>query len=125
MQFSNLKCFVAQLPEDILKEKWSGNFDRARALIARRLEGDIPEVLRTRLKQERYILDTLEANYTISRPEALAMLQEHIPGFTEEELEELHLSGKIDWIYRDGQTWYLSNFYKSLLRFIRSTGAAP
>ena len=116
MQFSDLKCFVAQLPEDILKEKWSGNFDRARALIARRLEGDLPEVLRTRLKQERYILDTLEANYTISRPEALAMLQEHIPGFTEEELEELHLSGKIDWIYRDGQTWYLSNFYKSLLK---------
>ena len=52
MNYSDLRCFVAQLPEDILKEKWSGHFDRARALIERRLDDDIPEVLRTRLKQE-------------------------------------------------------------------------
>ncbi|MBR5315297.1 MAG: transglutaminase domain-containing protein [Firmicutes bacterium] len=116
MNFSDLRCFVAQLPEDILKEKWSGNFDRARALIARRLESDIPEVLRTRLKQERYNLDALENNYTIPRREALQIMQEHIPGFTEEEFEELHLSGKVDWIYINGETRYLSNFYKCLMK---------
>lgn len=116
MNFSDLRCFVAQLPEDILKEKWSGHFDRARALIERRLEDDIPEVLRTRLKQERYILDTLESNYSIPEEEALQILQDHLPGFTEEEFEELHLSGKIDWIYLNGKKWYLSNFYKALLK---------
>lgn len=116
MNFSDLRCFVAQLPEDILKEKWSGHYDRARALIDRRLESDIPEVLRTRLKQERYILDTLESCYSIPRAEAIQIMQDHIPGFTEEEFEALHLDGKIDWVYINGETRYLGNFYKSLMK---------
>lgn len=116
MNFNDLKCFVAQLPEDILKEKWSGNFDRARALIERRLGEDIPKVMRLRLKQERYILDSLESCYSIPKPEAIKIMQEHIPGFTEDEFEQLHLDGKVDWIYINGETWYLSNFYKSLLK---------
>ncbi|MBR3756494.1 MAG: transglutaminase domain-containing protein [Firmicutes bacterium] len=116
MNLSELESLATPLPEDILKEKWSGNFDRARMLITRRLQGEIPEVLQTRLKQELHILDALEGCYTIPRSEALSVLQAHIPDFTETEFEELHLDGKIDWIYINGQTWYLSNFYKSLIR---------
>ena len=116
MKVNNLESFVVQLPEDILKEKWAGNFERARALIARRLQGDIPEILRTRLEQELQVLNVLEGSYTISRPEALEILQEHIPDFTEDELEGLHLSGRIDWIYIHGEPHYLGNFYKSLIR---------
>ena len=61
-------------------------------------------------------MDTLESCYSIPRAEAIQIMQDHIPGFTEEEFEALHLDGKIDWVYINGETRYLGNFYKSLMK---------
>ena len=63
-----------ELPEDILKEKWSGNFDRAKKLIAQRLSEDIPRALRCRLDLELKNLEDLENCYTVTREEALQKL---------------------------------------------------
>ena len=41
MKFEDLQYQAVPLPEDILKEKWSGHFDRVRTMIGSRLAGDL------------------------------------------------------------------------------------
>jgi len=113
----DLTCLAMPLPEDIMKEKWSGHFDRARAMINCRMEEpNLPEILRIRLAWELKNLDHLECRYTVSREEALAQVQEAIPGMTEEEFEQLQMENKMDWSYINGEAYFLDNFCRNLVR---------
>lgn len=113
----DLTYLAVPLPEDIMKEKWGGHFDRARAMIKCRLEEkNLPNALRIRLELELKNLDHLEYRYTIPREEALAQVQEAIPGITEEEFEQLQMENKMDWIYLNGKAYFLNNFCRNLVR---------
>lgn len=117
MKYEDLKYLSAPLPEDILKEKWSGNFDRARKIIQRRLDsGRIPYSMQCRLLLELNNMDVLEQCYTLTKAEALAQVQEKIPSLTEEEFDDLQLDGKIDWIYLHGEVRYLDSFCATLFK---------
>jgi transglutaminase-like putative cysteine protease len=116
MRYEDLEYLAVQLPEDILKEKWSGNFRRARAIIDKRLSGSLPHALQCRLALELQNLDRLADCYTLSRAEALKQVAEHIPDITEEEFDRLQLEGKIDWIYLEGETKYLDSFCATLFK---------
>lgn len=103
------------LPEDVEKAKWCGDFDRALRLIHRKLsEGKLPFAARKRLELEEHILRRLPLDYRYSEEEGLALLREHIPDFTREELQELEDSGAIDWIYIQGRPHFSSSFYDTL-----------
>lgn len=117
MKYEDLKYLSAPLPEDILKEKWSGNFDRARKIIDRRLASDkLPYSLRCRLLLELNSMDVLEQCYTLTKAEALSQVQEKIPEFTEEEFDDLQIEGMIDWIYLHGEARYLNSFCATLFK---------
>lgn len=115
MNNEDLTCLQIPLPEAVAKEKWSGNFDRARKRITMLLEsGELSEALCCRLKLELNSMDYLEKRYTLSQDEAIAVMRERISDFSEEELEELRMQDKVDWIYINGQIRYLHNFSNTL-----------
>ena len=75
MKYEDIKYLAVQLPEDILKEKWSGHFNRARVIIKNRLQNKLPYSLRCRLELELKNMDNLEACYTLSKEEALKQVR--------------------------------------------------
>jgi hypothetical protein len=91
MKYEDLKYLAVPLPEDILKEKWAGYFDRARRIIDCRLaDTDTPYALRARLELELKILDDLEMRYNIDQEAAMDMIHEKAPEMTEE--AKIHIS---------------------------------
>ena len=115
MNFDDLKYLAVPLPEDIMKEKWAGYFDRARRIIDCRLADDtLPKALRARLEIELHHLDNLEVCYRITPEEGLRQVQKRIPDMTAEKLEQLRIEGKIDWIYVNGEVRYLRSFASTL-----------
>lgn len=118
------------LPEDIEKAKWCGDFSRAQRLIRQRLEGGrLPFAVQKRLELEREILKRLPLDYCYSEEEGLAILREHIPDFTQEELQQLEDSGAIDWVYVQGKPAFSRRFYETLEKvypdIARRAGLSP
>lgn len=113
----DIQSLRVNLPEDILKAKWCGDFARANRLIDVRL-ADVrtPKFLRTRLQLEKEILSRLPLDYTYTIPQAVALVQKDIPEFTEDEFNELMDQGSIDWIYIQGTPYVASRFYETLLK---------
>ena len=116
MTLDQMRYLEIPLPEDIEKAKWCGDFERAQRLIRRRLDsGKLPFALVKRLELETEILRRLPRDYIYSEEEGLQILQEHIPGFTAEEMRELEDNSQIDWIYRDGKPYFCHSFYDTLV----------
>ena len=114
-QIAKIKYQAIPLPSDILAEKMAGNFDMARALIAKRLTDEkTPECIKERLRLEEKILFHIEDEYTIPVEEGLKSMQEIIPDFTMEELEDLMLRGRIDFKYINGKKMFLDSFRGAL-----------
>ena len=90
MREEDIRMLALALPEDILKAKWCGDFERAHRLIRQRLvSGKLPFSVKKRLELEEEILLRLPQDYIYSEEEGLRILREHIPDFTWEELREL------------------------------------
>ena len=116
MTLDQMRYLEIPLPEDIERAKWCGDFERAQRLIRRRLDsGKLPVALVKRLSWRREILRRLPRDYIYSEEEGLKILQEHIPGFTAEEMRELEDNSQIDWIYRDGKPYFCHSFYDTLI----------
>jgi Transglutaminase-like enzymes, putative cysteine proteases len=116
LKYDDLKYLAVQLPEDILREKMSGGFDRAREMIYHRLQSELPYSLKCRLELELKNLDHMESCYTLSRKEALKQVREQIPDLVEEEFNRLQFEGKIDWIYLEGKVMYSDSFCATLFK---------
>lgn len=113
----SLTWLAVQLPEDIEKTKWHGDFPRAKKLIHQKLQSSlVPEVVKKRLRIELEILDRLPMDYCYSEEEALQMMQKDIPDFTMEELRDWEDRSAIDWIYIDGKPALSRRFYETLLK---------
>ena len=105
MNQKDIETLAIALPEDILKAKWCGDFDRAFHLIDLYLANEkVPAFMKTRLALEREVLKALPTGYTYSEEDALAFVQKEIPDFTKAELDALRDRGAIDWIYINGKT---------------------
>jgi len=104
------------LPEDILKRKWAGDLEGAIKAIDVRLAGELPEMLRARLVCERERIRRLPTQYPWNRAQALAKLQELVPGVTEEEFENWELQGRIDFIYIHGEKRYFLRSHRSIAK---------
>lgn len=112
----DLKYLAVDLPEDIEKLKWYGDFERAQRVIDMRLERDLPEALRKRLELEKWILERLPLEYIYTKEEALEQLRETLHEVTEEELERLRDEGAAEWIFVNGQVRYKDNFVENILK---------
>ena len=114
--FDDLKYLKLNLPEDILKLKWSGDFDKTMKLIDLRLNRCIPSSLRKRLELEKDIINIMKDEYPYSFEEALKKMQENIKDFTEEELVKLQEESAADWILVDKKVKFNESFYGNLLK---------
>ena len=105
------------LPEDILRRKLYGDFEGAIRLIDRRLaRSDQPQGLRNCLTVQREMMLRIPDDYPYSREDALAILREHIPDFSEEEFDERVDAGKIGWIYIDGEMRFFNRFFQTMCK---------
>lgn len=114
--FGDIENLSVDLPEDILKRKWHGDFEGADRLIGLWLEKDIPARLRAKLELEREILKRLPLEYPYSYMEAFGKLRELVPDLAEEEFRDLQDRGRIDWIYVDGEERFFHRFAETLLK---------
>lgn len=107
------------IPEDILRRKMHGDYEGAIRLIDRRLQDDtVPEPLRCSLQIQKKICRELPGEFPYSREEAMRIIRNDIPDFTEAEFEELMDQRKIRWIYVNGEERYFHLFYDSLTKAV-------
>ena len=105
------------LPEDILRHKLCGDFDRAVRLIDQRLSMDhVPDALRACLTVQREMILRLPEDYPYTRSDALSILRQHISDFSEEEFDERVDAGKIGWIYIHGEMHYFNRFFQTMCK---------
>lgn len=105
------------LPEDILRHKLCGNLEHAVRLIDRRLSMDnIPKALRACLTVQREMILRMPDDYPYTKADALAILREHIPDFSEEEFDERVDAGKIGWIYLNGEMHFFNRFFQTMCK---------
>lgn len=116
MNYTDIECLCVELPEDINKKKWYGDFEGAIRLIDLWLDKDIPDQQKTKLRLEREILKLLPREYTLSFEQAFQQIKDVIPDFTEKEFYELKDHGKIDWMYVNGTERYFRRFLSTLLK---------
>ena len=117
MKYEDIECLAFPLPEAIEKEKWCGRFDRARAMIKRRLDDEAElSALKKRLMLELNNLDYIESRYNISEEEAIERVRKKIPDMTSEELERMRLEDRIDWMYINGEVRYIDDFDATLYK---------
>jgi len=115
--WDDLQYQAVPLPEDILKLKWSGRFDDARKAIRIRLsQPGLPHAQQARLAVELKNLDHMEARYSLADADVLPMIQTKLPDFTQEDVEQLILEGRLEWIFRDGARWFMPNTVSNFFR---------
>lgn len=105
------------LPDDIQRRKLHGDFESAIRLIDRRLSDPAtPEALRAALKVQKLICTMLPDEFPYSKEDALAIIREKIPEFTEVEFDEYVDDRRIRWIYVKGEPRYFERFFSSLCK---------
>ena len=112
LQFQNVG-----LPEDILRMKQHGDFDNAIKLIDIRLRDEnLPRCLRHCLQVQREMMVRMPVEFPYSYDEALAIIRQHIPDFTKEEMDWLIAQRKIRWSYVNGEFRIFNRFFSSLVK---------
>ena len=112
LQFQNVG-----LPEDILRMKHHGDFDGAIRLIDYRLKTEtMSDALRCCLLVHREMMVRTPAEFPYSYDEALAIIRQHIPDFTQEEWNRIIAERKVRWIYVNGEMRIFGRFFSSLVK---------
>lgn len=113
----NFEYLHIGLPDDILRRKLYGDFEGAIRLIDRKLAmSNLPQPQKSCLIVQRELISRLAEDYPLTRREAVALVQRHIPDFTEAEFDALEADGRIDWIYDHGVPHYFNRFFDSLCK---------
>ena len=110
------------LPQDILRMKLYGDFEGAVRLIDRRLaRTDIPQGLRDCMTAQREMMLRTPPDYPFTREEALELVRERIPDFSDGEFDQRVDDGRIGWIYRNGEPRYFDRFSRPCARWTRTS----
>ena len=117
MVYDELHLLGIPLPEDILKVKGFGDYDRLDRMLQRRIaDENLPEFLRARLRLEREIIKRIPREYPYDTAGALALLASELDGFTAEELDDYVDAGKVDFIYLNGEMRFHRLFLSNLIK---------
>lgn len=117
------------VPQDVQRLMIAGDMQGTFAAIDRYLNNPaVPQEMKYALSAQREMLSRLPADYPLNKGQALALVQEKIPDFTQEELDALEQAGRIDWIYLEGEIHYFGRFFETLCKtdaqFARRAGVA-
>lgn len=105
------------LPEDVIKLKSYGDFDGAEKRIELLLSQELPEALRKRLEIEQDIIRIVGIDeYPFDFSKANSMMKKTFKDYQEHELSELKESGKVDWLYIDGEIHFQRRFLMNLIK---------
>lgn len=107
---------MVDLPEDIKKTMYHGDFDEASRLIDISLKRNIPQILKDRLMFEKDRMRRLKEDYIYSYKEALKLAKKEIRNFTEEEFQHLKDERYADWIYIDGNVMFHKKFLDNIIK---------
>ena len=114
-----LKYMRVGLPEDILRRKMIGDYEGAIRLIDKRLQNkNLPDALRGSLLLQKKICQELPGEFPYSKADAMAIIRQDVPDFTEEEFDKLVDQRNIRWIYKNGEPYYFNRFYSSLCKAV-------
>ena len=102
------------LPPEILRLKDAGYLSQAVAACDRLLGQNPEPSLVACVRAERYRMIETPLHFSVSRDQAIAMIREEWPEFTEEQFDDLINRKRIDWRYIDGELFVLDNFLDSL-----------
>ena len=113
-----LSYLSVPLPEDVLKLKLYGDFKGANELIDFLMQKETtPTALKKRLEIEKDVLGMMGINeYPYSFEEATNMMALDIKDFSNDELVVLKNTGKVDWIYVDGEVKFQRRFLDNLFK---------
>lgn len=118
----NLSYLSYPLPPDIQRLFEAGDFDRMARVIRQRLEDPrVPKTLHERLRFQLIIAKEIPEYYRLTQADMLAILQENINDFTEDELEALRDDGTLDWRYINGEVHFRNNCLVRCSRCARNT----
>lgn len=113
----NFRYLNTGLPDDILRRKLHGDFEGAIRLIDRRLlDKSTPAALRGCLLVQKEICQIMPTEYPYTATEALNLLKEYIPDFTEDEFNDWIDEGKLSWIYINGEMHFFNRFFQTLCK---------
>ena len=102
------------LPPEILRLKDAGYLTQAVAACDCLLEQNPEPSLAACVRAERYRMLETPLHFSVSRDQAIAMIREECPEFTEEQFDDLINRKRIDWRFIDGELFVLDNFLDSL-----------
>lgn len=102
------------LPPEILRLKDAGYLAQAVAACDRLLEQSPDPSLAACVRAERYRMIETSFHFSVSRDQAIAMIREEWPEFTEDQFDDLIDRKRIDWRFIDGELFVLDNFLDSL-----------
>ena len=120
----DMRYLNVPLPEDLMKLKWGGDYERLISVIDRRLADEtLPAPLRKRLQLERILAARIPSQYSYSYEEALELLRANIRDFKDKELETLWEENTADWIYINGRVQFHELFFENLMKTRDDYGA--
>lgn len=120
----DMRYLNVPLPEDLVKLKWGGDYERLIRVIDRRLSDEtLPEALKKRLQLERILAARIPSQYSYSYEEALELLRANIRDFKDKELETLWEENTADWIYINGRVQFHELFFENLMKTRDDYGA--
>ena len=120
----DMRYLNVPLPEDLMKLKWGGDYERLISVIDRRLADEtLPAPLRKRLQLERILAARIPSQYSYSYEDALELLRANIRDFKDEELETLWEENTADWIYINGRVQFHELFFENLMKTRDDYGA--
>lgn len=112
----DLKCLAVPLPEDVQKLKYYGDIERLNRVIDLKLQKDIPQALKERLRLEKEIMALWPRAYPHDGEAAIRQLRDAFGDFSAEELERLRDDDAVEWAYLNGQVFYKNNFLSNLIK---------
>lgn len=118
MNINDTLCYLGYgLPDDIQRRKLHGDYAGAIRLMDRRLSDPAtPEALRAALEIQKLICRMLPLEFPYSKEDALSIIREKIPAFTEAEFDEYVDDRRIRWIYVNGEPRYFERFFSTLCK---------
>ena len=113
---NRLEYLMIDLPEDIKKTMYCGDFNESLRLIDIFLKRNMPQILKDRLIFEKDRIRRLKEDYIYSYEEALELAKNEIRNLTEEEFQYLKDERYIDWIYVDGKVTFHKSFLNNIIK---------
>lgn len=115
-KYGDLEYLQIPLPEDLLKLKWYGKFDKMDKIIEMKLKKDIPLALKKRFIHEQEIIKRMPKEYPLSCQEALTICHDNFIDFKDEELQQLQDENAVEWIFIEGKAHFRSDFFENIIK---------